>query len=74
MREGTAPLIRREDYAAPPYWIRSVDLSFDLDLAVTIAVAILILVAGIGDAGNGDQRTDQQRSKQRNVAHETSGL
>jgi aminopeptidase N len=31
MREGTAPLIRREDYAAPPFWIRKVDLTFDLD-------------------------------------------
>ena len=26
MREGTAPLIRREDYTAPAYWIRTVDL------------------------------------------------
>ena len=31
MREGTAPLIRREDYAAPPFWIKKVDLTFDLD-------------------------------------------
>ena len=36
MREGTAPLIRREDYAPPAYWIRSVELSFDLDPAKTI--------------------------------------
>jgi aminopeptidase N len=36
MREGTAPLIRREDYAAPAYWIRKVDLSFDLDRAKTL--------------------------------------
>ena len=36
MREGTAPLIRREDYAAPPYWIRKVDLTFDLDPAKTL--------------------------------------
>ncbi len=35
MREGTAPIVRREDYAAPPYWIRSVDLTFDLDPAKT---------------------------------------
>ena len=38
MREGTAPLIRREDYAAPPFWIRKVDLTFDLDPAKTLVV------------------------------------
>jgi aminopeptidase N len=36
MREGPAPLIKRADYAAPAYWIRSVELSFDLDPAKTI--------------------------------------
>ena len=39
MREGTAPLIRRSDYSAPAYWIRSVDLSFDLDPAKTMVVS-----------------------------------
>ncbi len=39
MREGPAPLTRREDYAAPAYWIRSVDLSFDLDAAKTIVAS-----------------------------------
>ena len=38
MREGTATLIRREDYAAPPFWIRKVDLTFDLDPARTMVV------------------------------------
>ena len=38
MREGTAPLIRREDYAAPAYWIRTVDLTLDLDPAKTLVV------------------------------------
>ncbi len=38
MREGTAPLIRREDYAAPPFWIRKVDLGFDLDPAKTLVI------------------------------------
>ena len=38
MREGTAPLIRRSDYTAPAYWIRSVDLTFDLDPAKTMVV------------------------------------
>ena len=36
MREGTAPLIRREDYAEPAFWIRKADLTFDLDGAKTI--------------------------------------
>ncbi len=36
MREGTAPLVRREDYAPPPYRIRKVDLTFDLDPAKTL--------------------------------------
>nr|MCU0919401.1 aminopeptidase N [Burkholderiaceae bacterium] len=36
MREGPATVIRRADYAAPAYWIRSVELSFDLDPAKTI--------------------------------------
>jgi len=39
MRDGTAPLIRREDYAAPAFWIRSVDLSFDLDPARTLVTS-----------------------------------
>jgi aminopeptidase N len=38
MREGTAPLIRREDYAPPPYWIRTVDLTFDLDPVKTLVI------------------------------------
>jgi len=38
MREGTAPLIRREDYTAPAFWIKSVDLSFDLDPAKTLVI------------------------------------
>jgi aminopeptidase N len=36
MREGTANVIRREDYVAPAYRILSVDLIFDLDPAKTI--------------------------------------
>ncbi len=35
MREGQATAIRREDYAAPPYWIEAVDLTIDLDPAKT---------------------------------------
>ncbi|RQP25033.1 aminopeptidase N [Piscinibacter terrae] len=38
MREGTAPLIRREDYSAPAFWIKSVDLTFDLDPAKTLVI------------------------------------
>ena len=36
MREATTTVVRREDYAAPAYFIRTVDLSFDLDPAKTI--------------------------------------
>jgi len=35
MREGQATAIRRLDYAAPAYWIDTVDLTFDLDPAKT---------------------------------------
>ena len=38
MREGNATLVRRVDYAPPAYWIRSVDLSFDLDPAKTLVI------------------------------------
>jgi aminopeptidase N len=36
LREGPAPLIRRQDYAPPAFWIRKADLTFDLDGAKTI--------------------------------------
>ena len=39
MREGTATLIRREDYTAPAFWIRSVDLTFDLEPAKTLVTS-----------------------------------
>jgi aminopeptidase N len=39
MREGTTTVIRREDYAPPAYWIRSVDLTFDLDPAKTLVTS-----------------------------------
>jgi len=38
MREGTAHLVRREDYAAPAYWIRAVDLTFELDPVKTLVI------------------------------------
>ena len=41
MREGTAPLIRREDYAAPAYWIRKAEFVFDLDPAKTLVASRL---------------------------------
>ena len=43
MREGPAVLIRREDYAAPAFLIRSVDLSFDLDPVKTIVASKLAI-------------------------------
>ena len=39
MREGSNPvLVRREDYTAPSHWIRSVDLTFDLEPAKTLVI------------------------------------
>ena len=38
MRESNAPLVRREEYSPPAYWIRSVDLSFDLDPTKTLVI------------------------------------
>ncbi|MFT3957294.1 MAG: aminopeptidase N [Piscinibacter sp.] len=39
MREGIAQAVRRADYTAPAYWIRSVELTFDLDPARTIVAS-----------------------------------
>lgn len=38
MREGTTPLVQRADYTAPAYWIKTVDLTFDLDPAKTLVI------------------------------------
>ena len=35
LREGASPLVKREDYAAPAFFIETVDLTFDLDPAKT---------------------------------------
>jgi aminopeptidase N len=51
MREGTAPVIRREDYAAPAFWIRRADLVFDLEPAKTI-VSSRLEVERNTDRGN----------------------
>ena len=48
MREGSAPLVRRQDYAAPPYRIAAVELSFDLDAAKTIVASRLHIVRDAG--------------------------
>ena len=50
MREGLASVIRREDYAAPAFWIRSVDLTFDLDPAKTIVSSKLSIERNAGAA------------------------
>ena len=39
MRESTAPLIHRGDYTAPAFWIKTVDLTFDLDAARTLVTS-----------------------------------
>jgi aminopeptidase N len=43
MREGTTTLVRREDYLAPAYRIRTADLTFDLDAAKTIVSSKLAI-------------------------------
>ena len=43
MREGTAPLIHRADYQQPAFWIRQVDLCFDLDPAKTLVTSKLTI-------------------------------
>jgi aminopeptidase N len=44
MREGSTPTtVRREDYTAPAYWIRAVDLTFDLDPARTLVASRLTI-------------------------------
>ena len=43
MREGAAPIVRREDYLAPAYWIRTVELNFDLDAGKTIVSSKLAI-------------------------------
>lgn len=43
MREGIAQVVRREDYRAPAFWIRSVELSFDLDPAKTLVASRMSL-------------------------------
>ena len=43
MREGPALTIRRADYTEPAYWIRSVELTFDLDPAKTIVGSRLVI-------------------------------
>jgi aminopeptidase N len=51
MREGTAPLIRREDYAAPAFWIKTVDLTFDLDPAKTLVISKMTVEPNVAQAG-----------------------
>ncbi len=41
MREAAVAVTRREDYRAPAYWIRTVELTFDLDPAKTIVASRL---------------------------------
>ncbi len=43
MREGTASLIHRADYQQPAFWIRKVDLCFDLDPAKTLVTSKMVV-------------------------------
>ncbi len=51
MREGTAPLVRREDYTAPAFWIKTVDLTFDLDPAKTLVINKMTVEPNPGQPG-----------------------
>jgi aminopeptidase N len=51
MREATTTLVRREDYAPPAYWIREVELTFDLDPAKTIVASRLHVERNASQAG-----------------------
>ena len=48
MREGNSPLVRRQDYVEPAFWIRSVDLTFDLEGAKTIVASKLHIERNTG--------------------------
>ena len=43
MREGSPALVRREAYTAPAFWIKSVDLCFDLDPAKTMVINRMVI-------------------------------
>jgi len=43
MREGTSTAVHRGDYTAPAYWIRTVDLTFDLDPAKTMVISKMVM-------------------------------
>jgi len=51
MREGIAQAVRRADYAAPAYWIRSVELTFDLDPVRTIVASRMAVVRNAAGTG-----------------------
>ena len=57
MREGTATAISRFDYQPPAFWIRAVDLSFDLDPAKTLVTSKMRVERNAAQAFDGaDQR------------------
>ena len=51
MSEGTAMLIRREEYTAPAFWIKTVDLTFDLEPAKTFVINKMTLERNPGMPG-----------------------
>ncbi len=70
MREGTAPLIRREDYAAPAYWIRKAEFVFDLDPAKTLVASRLEIErhAALADGSLTAERVDSYLKLQAELA------
>jgi aminopeptidase N len=54
MREGSPTLVRREDYLAPAYWVREVELTFDLDPSKTIVSSKLVVERNSGRDARGE--------------------
>ena len=53
MREATHTVVKREDYTAPAYFIRTAELSFDLDPVKTLVVSKLRIERNTAAAGTG---------------------
>ena len=56
MREGTKTLVRREAYTAPAYFIKTAELTFDLDPAKTIVTSRLRIERNAAAAADGTRQ------------------
>jgi aminopeptidase N len=58
MRDAIPQLVQRANYAPPPYWIREVELSFDLDPAKTLVTSRLHFERSAGTAAGTPLKLD----------------